>query len=159
MDKLDQMAADMARLLEIADRIDARLGAGAAAALATGHAVAPTSGGAIASDADLDGKYGDPEIRMNIPAFKWPGEQHKGKKMSAVRDAAFLEAYAAQLEWSADEDVKKGKTYVDKKTGEVKQSDGKLSRMDAARARGWAARVRAGRITAAAPPDDDDCPF
>lgn len=150
MDPMEKLASDMARLLEVADRIDKKLGAGAAATLSQ----AVTSAGTVADDADLDGKYGDPIIRMNIPAFKWSGEQHKGKKMSAVRDADFLDAYALQLEWSADEDVKKGKTYTDKNTGEVKLSDGKLSRNDAARSRGWAKRVRAGRVTAAEFGDD-----
>jgi hypothetical protein len=115
--------------------------------------------GAIADDSDLNGKYGDPIIRMNIPAFKWKGQQYKGKNMSEVRDAAFLEAYAEQLEWSAAEDVKNKKTYMDKKTGEEKLSDGKLSRMDAARARGWRKRLLE-KPTAGLPVDaDGEIPF
>ncbi len=126
--------------------------------------VTVSTSGAIAPDSDLDGKYGDPEIRINIPAWKWSGDQHKGKHMSEVRDAGYLDALAAQYEWSADEDVKKGKTFTDKKTGETRKSDGKLSRSDAARARGWAKRIRDGKgpVKDLLAPDadaDDSVPF
>lgn len=103
-------------------------------------AVASTSV-AVADAADLDSGFGDPEIKMSIPAFRWPGEQHKGKRMSQTGDAAYLLALATQLEWSASKDDADGKVWTSTKTGEVKPA-GDFNRRDAARARGWAQRIK-----------------
>jgi hypothetical protein len=107
-------------------------------------AVASTSV-AIADAADLDSQFGDPEIKTLVPAFKWPGEQHKGKRMSQTGDAAYLLALASQLDWAASRDDAEGKTWTSTKTGETKPSSD-FKRRDAARARGWAQRIKDGLV-------------
>ena len=99
--------------------------------------------GNVADASDLDSQYGDPEIKTLIPAFKWPGEQHKGQRMSQTGDSAYLLALASQLDWAAGKDDAEGKTWTSPKTGETKPAS-EFKRRDAARARGWAQRIKDG---------------
>jgi hypothetical protein len=123
-------------LTRIADSNDAIL-----RLLSTGEA--PKGGGAVASDDDLDGKYGDPEIRMRVK--DWTGPDFKGRRCSQIpkEHVAFLDQYADLLEWKAGKEASEPE----------KAKYAPLTRKDAARARGWAARIRAGKVTQA-PPED-----
>ncbi len=107
----------------------------------------------VATDRDLDGKYGDPAIRAKDPR-DWTGESQLGKPMSEC-PPEYLEMVADRLDYfsETEEDAKKLK----------------YQRLDAARARGWAARKRNGRQpptheptgfpSDAATVTDDDIPF
>lgn len=102
------------------------------------RAAAPAvTAGAVATDADLDGKYGDPVVRLDPK--RWTesgGESCVGLAYSAC-PAAFLDELAAFLEWSS----------ARPRAGLTPEDAAKYARYDAtdaARARGWAARVKAG---------------
>lgn len=77
---------------------------------------------------DLDGKYGDPEVRAKDPR-DWTGEPMKGRRFSEC-PAEYLDLLAARFEFFAgrEPDAKKAN----------------YNRLDAGRARGWAARKRNG---------------
>ena len=95
------------------------------------------SSGAVASDRDLDSKYGDPEVRMRVR--DWSGPDMKGKRYSQC-PAEFLELLAEALEWVASKaDAAGEKTDSGKPVSYYR-------RADAARARGWSARIRAGKV-------------
>ena len=88
----------------------------------------------IASDRDLDSKFGDPEVRARDPK-DWTGAPQQGKKFSEC-PAEYLDMVADRLDYFASQNP--GETEDDKKKL-------KYQKLDAARARGWAARVRAGK--------------
>lgn len=113
---------------------------------------AQPASGTIASDADLNGKYGDPEVKAKSPR-DWTGDDMKGRRFSEC-PAEYLEMVADRLDYfaSQEEDPKKER----------------YNRLDASRARGWAARIRGGwkppqtdnySPDATAPLADDDIPF
>lgn len=91
----------------------------------------------VADDRDLDGQYGDPEVRLN--PRDWTGESMKTRKFSQC-PAEFLDMLADALDYFAGKDEAEGKT-----TNAGKPA-APYRRRDAARARGWAARVRAGKV-------------
>jgi hypothetical protein len=101
---------------------------------------------AVASDSDLDGKYGNPELRF-LPR-DWTGPSFKGRKFSEC-PPALLDLVADSCEYIARKaDENNELTDKGKPVGDYK-------RMDAARARGWAARIRSGKTvqtTPATPP-------
>jgi hypothetical protein len=113
----------------------------------------------IADDRDLDGKYGNPEVRFN--PRDWTGESCKNRKMSEC-PAEFLDLLAETFDYFADQAEQSHElTTTGKPVAPYK-------RKDAARARGWAVRVRAhGQKTPsqagppgwADAPTDDDVPF
>lgn len=90
----------------------------------------------VASDRDLDSKYGDPEVKFN--PRDWTGPSMKQRHLSQC-PPEFLDMLAETFEYFAtqadanDEKTDKGKPIADYK------------RQDAARARGWAARIRSGK--------------
>lgn len=92
----------------------------------------------IAPDSDLDGQYGDPVIKAADPR-DWTGPPQKGKHFSEC-SSEYLNLVADRLDYFA---------YVAERENKL-TSAGKpvapYNRKDAARARGWAARVRAGRV-------------
>lgn len=96
--------------------------------------------GAVASDRDLDGTYGDPVLRFS--PRDWTGQDCKGARFSQCPPdlldmvAETFEYFATQAE-AKNELTDKGKPVADYK------------RQDAARARGWAKRLRAGVHTQA----------
>lgn len=102
---------------------------------ARAHA-APPSAGPIASDDDLDGRYGNPEIRRDPP--RWRGESMVGRKFSDC-SPEYLDTLAGFNDWRADQDEKKG------------DPRSKWARLDASRARGWAKRLRDGATQQPAP--------
>lgn len=85
----------------------------------------------VASDADLDGQYGNPEVRAKDPR-DWTGEPMKGRRFSEC-PPDYLDMIADRFDYfaSKEEDPKKAG----------------YSRKDAARARGWAKRIREGKVT------------
>ena len=104
---------------------------------AQGASRAPSGAGtvpAIASDSDLDSKYGNPEVKAKSPR-DWSGDSQQGKRFSECPPeyldlvASRLDYFASQTEGSQDAEEQKKRRY---------------NLIDASRARGWAARLRAG---------------
>lgn len=93
---------------------------------------------AVAPDTDLDGRYGDPVV--NFVPRDWEGENYKGSKFSQC-DPEFLDLLAKALDWFAEKaERENAMTQSGKPVARYK-------RADAARARGWAARIRASGVT------------
>src|SRR5262245_6364043 len=90
----------------------------------------------IASDSDLDSQWGDPEIKQKDPR-DWTGPTMKGRRFSQC-SSEYLELLAKRLDFFADKAEAEGAT----------TNSGKpvapYNRRDAARARGWAKRIRDG---------------
>jgi hypothetical protein len=87
----------------------------------------------VAKASDLDSQYGDEEIRINV---RDAPRQYKGYRMSETTPE-YLDRMAEVLEWMATKNDEAGKMVKN-----VPAS--KYDRRSAARARGWAARLRAG---------------
>jgi hypothetical protein len=96
--------------------------------------------GDVAPDSDLDGEHGNPVIRRDPK--RWEGESMVGRCYSDT-SPEFLDCLAGFLEWSA------------KNPREGKEKYADYDRRDAARARGWAKRLRAGWRAAPAAAVDD----
>lgn len=94
----------------------------------------------VAEDRDLDGQYGNPTVKFN--PRDWNGESCKGRAMSDC-PAEFLDMLAETFEYFARKaDADGEETSSGKPVGPYK-------RKDAARARGWAQRVRNGYVSTA----------
>lgn len=89
---------------------------------------------AIASAADLDSKYGDPEVKAKSPR-DWTGETQQGKHFSQC-PAEYLDLVASRLDYFAE--MNAGSEDADDR------KKARYNRLDASRARGWAQRNRAG---------------
>jgi hypothetical protein len=108
----------------------------------------------VASDQELDSKYGDPEIKLRKVPRGWDGELITGCHMSEC-PPEYLDCLAELFDWQAAK--------ADEKN-EMTESGKPISayrRKDAARCRGWAKRLRAGwkqpETTAdEAPPEDNN---
>ncbi len=99
------------------------------------HMAAPLED-AIADDRDLDGPYGNPEIKRDPP--RWTGTSFAGARFSdATPD--YLESLAGFFEWKARESDKKNELANNGKPRS------QYLRKDAARARGWRKRILEGR--------------
>lgn len=98
-----------------------------------------STGAAQDLDVDIDGPRGDPEVRF-MPK-RWTGPDRKGQKFSSC-EPEFLDLLADAYEWFAQRDDESGA--VDK-NGTPKS---RWSRLDAARARAWSARLRGGDASA-----------
>lgn len=97
----------------------------------------------IASARDLDGKYGDPELKF-MPR-DWTGQSFKGRHFSEC-PADLLDLVAETFDYFAGQaEAKDERTDKGKPTAEYK-------RADAARARGWAKRMRDGVHRSPEPP-------
>ena len=144
------------------DALAAHLGLGAKPSAAGAQATA--QGGDVADDADLSGPYGNPEVRLP-QSDRW--EKWRSYDRVAMSDCPpeLLREYARLLEWKA------GKDEAENKLTSSGKPTAPLQRRDAARARGWAARLasapQAKRAIGAQPlaPDqmsddrDGDIPF
>lgn len=97
----------------------------------------------VASDRDLDGKYGNPQVKFN--PRDWTGPSFKGRTLSEC-PPEFLELLAQTFDYFAEQAEQKnerannGKPVADYK------------RADAARARGWALRNKGRRFDPAPEP-------
>lgn len=80
------------------------------------------------NDAALNGPYGDPIVKAKDPR-DWSGDQMTGRNFSQC-PPAYLDLLADRFDYFA------GKEPDEKKAG--------YNRLDAKRARGWAARLRSG---------------
>lgn len=83
--------------------------------------------------ADIDGKFGDPDIRKDPSAKYWSGESFQGRKMSQCTPE-YLEAFAKYKEACAHMNEREGDPAKAKYVG--------YDRRDAKRARAWAERLR-----------------
>ncbi len=126
-----------AMLSSIRESMEKREAARQAAPAMSGGMGKP-SGITVASDQDLDSQYGDPIIKMKDPR-DWTGPSMIGLTFSQC-PAEYLDLVADRLDYFASKAEEEGKT----------TSAGKpvapYNRKDAARARGWALRVRAGKV-------------
>lgn len=140
MSTADDIRTHARALLAIADALDGgKSASGSVASVA----------GATASDADLDGQYGDPIVKF--PSKRWEGEDFSEQRFSAC-SAEFLLSHASFLDWKADRDEASG--------DEAKLRKANYMRRDAVRARGWARRNESGpRGHRDAPPLRGDDPF
>jgi len=127
--ELKGLRADVARVDATAARnlkgtglLVTHLGAAPKAAGSSSGAV-----GGMATDAEMAGKYGDPDVRFD--PRDWTGESCKRMRFSEC-PAEFLDLLAPVLD-----DFAAGETDPKKKTYKLR---------DARLARGWAARQRAG---------------
>ena len=100
---------------------------------------ASSSAPRIANEKDLDSKYGNPKV--HFAPRDWPGEFTKGRQMSEY-EPDFLDMLAEQMEYFADRDSESDA--IDEYTKKPVKERAKYKRMDAARARGWAKRLRSG---------------
>lgn len=91
---------------------------------------------AVASDRDLDGKYGDPVVKFN--PRDWNGASFKSRHFSEC-PPEFLDQLAQAFDWFAEQADQKGDVATNGKPAST------YKRADAARARGWAKRVREGK--------------
>ena len=113
-------------------------------------AAAPGAGGGVASDADLDGPYGNPEVKAKSPR-DWTGESMTGRRFSQC-PPEYLDLVASRLDYFAEQNAASDH--------EDERKKARFNRLDAARARGWAARLRNGYVApAVAPSDFGEVPF
>jgi hypothetical protein len=91
----------------------------------------------IADDRELDGKYGDPDVKFDLRSEEWQGASMIGNRFSEC-PVEWLDALAASKESYAEylRGPKRGAPEDIKKAGYAEK--------DAARARGWAKRIRSG---------------
>jgi hypothetical protein len=92
-------------------------------------------GGEVADVRDLDGQHGDPTIKYDPKPKYWEGSSYIGYRFSET-EPDYLDAQAKYLDACA--------YMADKDQDEKKRSGARFKRKDAARARGWAARLRSG---------------
>ena len=92
----------------------------------------------IASDRDLDGKHGDPVVNMKDPR-DWTGPTMKGSRFSDC-PADYLDLLADRFDYFAQKAEDTNEEYNGKPVAPFR-------RKDAARARGWAKRIRDGKHT------------
>lgn len=118
--------------------------------------------GDVASDRDLDSERGNPTIKFDPKSKYWDGASYEGYKFSEVPEPAYLDAMAKYLDACA---YMAAKEAASGKDVEKNEKSARFKRLDAARARGWAARIRANGVAApqVASTDytstDDDIPF
>lgn len=137
----DQFTADEVRVLKA-------LAAGLLNATGGGK----SSGGSVASDEELDDKFGNLPIKKNPSPKYWKGESFVGRPFSEC-DPDYLDAFA---KWKEASVYMKEKDIALIPDGEEKKTQAKYAgfdRKDAARARGWAARIRKSGWKPAARPE------
>ena len=85
--------------------------------------------GLFASDRDLDGTKGNPNVKFD--PRDWRGDSHKGRRLSEC-DPEFLAMYAGALAYMADNPKPNKEQYA------------KYDRLDASRCRSWRRRILSG---------------
>jgi hypothetical protein len=88
----------------------------------------------VASDSELDSAYGNPKVFSDPKRWITDGGESMKDKLYSECPAEFLDVLAGSLDWLANQLEKEGKPNAGYK------------RKDAARARGWAKRIRAGGV-------------
>lgn len=104
--------------------------------------------------ADIDGPYGDPEIRKDPSPKHWSGTSYAGKKMSQC-PADYLNAFAKWKDACVYMKMKELETLTDPQAIADTTKYAGYDRKDAARARAWAAKSHAAVSDA----DDAAIPF
>jgi hypothetical protein len=106
------------------------------------------AGPRLAADSDLDSQWGDEVVKFD--PRDWTGEKCKGRKMSEC-PAPFLDMLADVFAYYGD------KNEADGATTDSGAPKAKFDRRSESRARGWARRVRDGKVpvAAAAGPDSE----
>lgn len=90
----------------------------------------------VASDKELDGKYGNEPVRKDPSAKYWTGQSYVGRRLSEC-PPDYLDAMAKYQSACA---------FMNEKSGDPERAKFIVyNRLDAARARGWAARIRASK--------------
>ncbi len=142
------MDADFGIVMETLKRMETRLMSverqlSAINAKGPDHGPKGIAPGAVASDGDLDSKWGDPVVHKDPP--RWTGTaSYAGRKFS-VCPPEYLDEVASFLDWKAA-----------KNDGDpVRDKYAAYDRKDAMRARGWAARHRAGKTRPVVPAEPD----
>ncbi len=107
---------------------------------------------------DLSDKYADFTIRRSPPQWlEGGGPDYTGHTISQTTPE-FCDAIASYLDWTAAKDEAKNYSYVNGKGDTVFPA--KFARKDAARARAWAAKLRAKPSVVRSRRDDaDELPF
>lgn len=123
LEKLEAVVASQASRIEALERI-----IGALAAVFGGGADA-------ADDSELDSKFGDPSVKKDPTDQFWRGASFVNKRLSEC-PAEYLDAFAKYKDLCAKLKEKDG--------SEAKKKYAAYDRADAARARGWARRIRGG---------------
>lgn len=95
----------------------------------------------VATDADLDGPHGDPVLRFKVR--DWTGPDFKGRRFSEL-PLDLLEMVARSCDYFAQKAEETHELYKGKPVAPYKHAD-------AARARGWAKRIRDGKHSPADP--------
>lgn len=133
---LERIAAATERCAASLERMENRRAQGATA-----------EGAEAASDAELDSEWGDPAIKKDPP--RWHGQSFAPRRMSQC-SPEYLDEMASFLDWSA------GKADEEKQTTTSGKPVAPYRRKDAARARGWARRIRSGWQPPQAETQDDN---
>ena len=133
-----------AKLATIKAKLDQLLAGGGASRGAAPVAGGDRNGGDVASDRDLDSEHGDPTIRFDPKPKYWPGASYEGYKFSEVPDPAYLDAMAKYLDACSYMAAKSAASGQDV---EKNEKSARFKARDAARCRGWAARLRARGVT------------
>jgi hypothetical protein len=147
-----------ARIVDILESMDKSLreiNGGIGLLVQRSNARAAAGPPAVAPDRDLDSKYGDPQVK-SMPR-DWTGPSFVGRKMSEC-PPALLDMLAERSDYLAKKaDENHERTDAGKPVSQYRLQD-------AARARGWAKRMRTGRAPtpvmdrAPAPPMQNEDP-
>lgn len=122
-------------VLDVLRSIDASLKTLVARAALPAFAPVPAVGQDVADDRDLDSQWGDEEVKVS--PRDWTGPNMKGRRMSEC-PADFLEMLAGTFDYFARKNSATNETTT---SGKPKAD---FDRRSAARARGWARRLRNG---------------
>lgn len=126
----------MSNIEDRLDRLEQKLDAILAALKTNGggaRAASANTGSAQEIEVDIDGPRGDPEVRFS--PRNWTGADHKGRTYSAC-EPEFLDMLAEAFDWFAR---REDETNAVDKNGGPKS---RWTRLDAARARAWSARLK-----------------
>lgn len=126
LEKLEKLVAEQASRIEALERVIGGLAA-----------VFGGGGADVADDDELDGKYGDPVVKKDPTTNYWKGQSFLNKHLSEC-SPEYLDAFAKYRDVCAKMKEKDGT--------EAKKKYAAFDRRDAARARGWARRLRSGWV-------------
>ena len=101
------------------------------------------------TDADLDGEHGDPVAKFP-PKDDGQWDRFAGQPLSRS-SSSFCERMAGFWDWQAGKDEVSG--------DEKKVKNARYKRLDAARARGWAARLKSREDASGGEVGPDEIPF
>ena len=94
------------------------------------------------NDRVCDGPHGDPIIKAKDPR-DWTGEAMKGRHFSEC-PPDYLDLLAERYDYFAEKSNNDAQSASDEAELQDAQKSLRYAKLDAARARGWAARLRAG---------------